>query len=70
MKLPEVQIVETILVVVAVVVGRRLLRNILKKIYENLDLQERRFQLVNKIKDIILYVVALIFIDDLVSRAE
>lgn len=62
MKLPEIQLLETALVVLAVIVGRRILRGILKKIYQNLDLQERRFQLVNKIKDIILYLVALVFI--------
>ncbi len=62
MKLHETQLLETALVVLAVVVGRRILGGILKKIYQNLDLQERRFQLVNKIKDIILYLVALVFI--------
>lgn len=62
MKLYETQILETVLVVLVVVIGRRLLGNLLKKIYHNLHLQERRFQLVNKIKDIILYVVALVFI--------
>ncbi len=62
MKLPEIQIAETILVVLAVIVGRRILGGVLKKIYQNLDLQERRFRLINKIKDIILYAVALVFI--------
>ncbi|WP_373511435.1 mechanosensitive ion channel domain-containing protein [Persicitalea sp.] len=62
MNLHETQILETVLVVLAVVIVRRILGQILKKIYLNLDLQERRFQLVNKIKDIILYLVALVFI--------
>ncbi|GHB68846.1 mechanosensitive ion channel domain-containing protein [Persicitalea jodogahamensis] len=62
MKLPEIQLLETALVVLAVIVGRRILGGVLKKIYQNLDLQERRFRLINKIKDIILYAVALVFI--------
>ncbi len=62
LKLHETQILETALIVLAVLIGRRILGSILRKIYQNLDLQERRFQLVNKIKDIILYLIALVFI--------
>ena len=62
MRLHETQILETVLVVIALLIGRRILGGILKKIYQNLDLQERRFRLVNKIKDIILYLIALVFI--------
>lgn len=62
MKLHETQLLETALVILAVVVSKRILGGLLKKIYHNLDLQERRFQLVNKIKDIILYLVALVSI--------
>lgn len=62
MKLHETQLLETALVVLAVFVGKRILGGILKRIYHDLHLQERRFQLVNKIKDIILYLVALVFI--------
>ncbi len=62
MKLYETQILETLLVVLAVFIGRRIMAGILKKVYQNLHLQERRFRLVNKIKDIILYLVALVFV--------
>lgn len=62
MKLHETQLLETALVLLAVFVGRRVIGGVLKKIYQNLHLQERRFRLVNKIKDIILYVIALVFI--------
>ncbi len=62
MKLHETQLLETALILLALFVGKRILGGLLKKIYHNLDLQERRFQLVNKIKDIILYLVALVSI--------
>lgn len=62
MKLYETQILETLLVVLVVLITRRILGSVLKKIYQNLHLQDRRFRLVNKIKDIILYLIALVFV--------
>jgi len=62
MQLHETQLLETALVILVLIVGQRILGKLLRRIYQNLDIQERRFQLVNKVKDIILYIVALVFI--------
>ncbi len=58
----HIKIIETALVVVVTILGKRLFSNVFRRIATKFEYREQRFEVVNRIKDFIFHVTALAFI--------